>query len=186
MSTMNDISFRKLEEKDLKLMHKWLNTEFVKEWYYTESSYESFEEVSKRYLPYIDCKKTTYPFLIVYNGKDIGYIQTYMIKDYPDYGKYVDSDEDAAGMDLFIGEQDYIHKGLGKYILTKFLHDYVFTLNDSSCCIIGPEPKNKAAIKAYEKAGFKYLKTIQVPDEEEPEYLMRLYKKDLKLIDNLQ
>jgi hypothetical protein len=29
-------------------------------------------------------------------------------------------------------------------------------------------------MRAYEKAGFAYLKTVQAPDEEQPEYLMLL------------
>lgn len=31
----------------------------------------------------------------------------------------------------------------------------------------------------YEEAGFKYLKTIQVPEEAEPEFLMRIERTDV-------
>jgi len=176
MSAICEITFRKLEEADLQIMYKWLNTDFVIEWFGKSSS---FDEVVRRYLPRIKGEQPTFPFVIECNNRGIGYIQTYMIEDYPEYSKYVNTDEHAAGMDLFIGEQEFIHKGLAKNILTKFLREYVFLLNDAVCCIIGPEPQNKTAIRAYEKAGFKYLKTIQVPDEDEPEYLMRLYKNEL-------
>lgn len=171
------ISFRKLEEKDLQMMYKWLNADFVIEWFGKGGC--SFDEVSEKYLPSIKGEEPTFPFVIVYNNKDIGYIQTYMIEDYPEYSQYVEADERAAGMDLFIGENEFIHRGLGKYILNKFLNEFVFVLNDAVSCIIGPEPKNKVAIGVYRKAGFKYLKTIQVPDEDEPEYLMRLDKNEL-------
>ncbi|MBI4642138.1 MAG: GNAT family N-acetyltransferase [Candidatus Tectomicrobia bacterium] len=80
---------------------------------------------------------------------------------------------------MFIGEADYIHKGLGSSILRTFLREIVFATSDAVSCIIGPEPKNKVAIRAYEKAGFSYLKTIQIPDEEEPEYLMRIERADI-------
>lgn len=50
---------------------------------------------------------------------------------------------------------------------------------DVESCIIDPEPTNKAAIRAYEKAGFKYEKTIQVPTEAEPSYVMRIMPSDL-------
>jgi RimJ/RimL family protein N-acetyltransferase len=59
-----------------------------------------------------------------------------------------------------------------------FLKDYVFINPQIDKCIIGPEPKNAAAIRMYEKSGFKYYKTIQIPDEDEPEHLMVLMKKD--------
>ena len=45
-------------------------------------------------------------------------------------------------------------------------------------CIIGPAQNNHAAIRAYEKAGFKYLKTVSIPGELEPEYLMRIGRED--------
>jgi aminoglycoside 6'-N-acetyltransferase len=80
---------------------------------------------------------------------------------------------------LFIGEQEYLHKGLGKNIISKFLEDIVFCLSDAESCIIGPEPKNEIAIRTYEKVGFKYVKTIQVDDEDEPEYIMRIDRNDI-------
>ena len=44
--------------------------------------------------------------------------------------------------------------------------------------IVDPEPKNLIAIKVYENAGFRYLKTIQIPEEEEPEYLMEIKRRN--------
>lgn len=177
MILINNISFRRLKETDLKLLHKWLNTNFVTEWYNKGGS--SYENIVNKYLPKIKGEQPTHSFVIVCDNKDIGYIQTYRLDDYPEYSGYVNTDEPAAGLDLFIGEMDYIHKGLGKQILYKFLTDYVFLINVVDCCIIGPEPKNEIAIKAYEKVGFRYYKTIQLPDEDEPEYLMRIYKKNM-------
>lgn len=173
----NDITFRKLQEEDLQLMFKWLNTDFVIEWFGKKN--HSYDEIIKKYMPYIREEIPTYSFIIVYKCKDIGYIQTYLIEDYPEYSQYVQEFEKAAGLDLFIGEKECIHIGLGKHIISKFLKEYVFPVNNAISCIIGPEPKNKAAITAYEKVGFKYLKTIQIPDENEPEYLMRLVFKDI-------
>ena len=172
-----EIHFRTLRVPDLPSMHRWLNTDFVMQWW--GRSGPSFEEVVKKYTPRIKGRGRTACFLIMYDDRPIGYIQTYKIKDYPDYASYVQTDEDAAGVDLFIGEADYIHKGLGSAILRTFLREIVFGTTDAVSCIIAPEPKNKAAIRAYEKAGFKYLKTIQVPGEPEPEHLMRIESADV-------
>jgi aminoglycoside 6'-N-acetyltransferase len=84
-------------------------------------------------------------------------------------------------MDLFIGEKDYIHKGLGTIIIRKFLTNYIFCKNWINKCIIGPEPKNLSAIKAYTKVGFQYIKTIHVPDEDEPEYIMEITKDSINV-----
>lgn len=111
----------------------------------------------------------------------IGYIQTYLIKDYRDYNQHVQVGEDVAGVDIFIGEKDFIHKGLGIIIIKKFLLEIAFANDIISSCIVGPESKNKVAIKAYEKFGFKYVKMVQIPEEEEPEYLMEIKKEELAI-----
>ena len=38
--------------------------------------------------------------------------------------------------------------------------------------IIAPEPGNKRAVRSYEKAGFRHVKTVFVPDSGEHEYVM--------------
>jgi RimJ/RimL family protein N-acetyltransferase len=61
-------------------------------------------------------------------------------------------------------------------LLKKFLKDIVFSKKEITTCIIGPEPNNARAIKAYEKAGFKYIKTVQIPNESESTYVMEIVK----------
>jgi GNAT superfamily N-acetyltransferase len=177
MYDANLIGFKKLAVNDLGYLHKWLNYEFVIEWYSKKKW--TYKEIEERYLPYINNEKPTQGYLILHDNIPIGFIQTYKIYDYPDYARFVDVDENAAGLDIFIGEPEYFHKGLGKYIIRKFLMEIVFCLSDAISCILGPEPKNIVAIKTYEKVGFKYIKTIHVEDEEEPEYLMRISKNQI-------
>ena len=169
-----EIGFRKLSVDDMPLMHKWLNTDFVIQWYGKKR--RSLEEVTEHYATRVNGEMLTKSFLILYEESPIGYIQAYRIQDDPDYSACVQLEEDAAGVDLFIGEEDYIHKGLGAVVLKKFLSEIVFESFPVESCIIGPEPENKVAIRAYEKAGFRYLKTAQVTGEDQPEYLMRVGK----------
>lgn len=151
-------------------MHRWLNTGEVKRWYNETWSYE---EVAEKYGRRVRGETPTHSFVIMYGETPIGYIQTYRIDDYPDYAAAVQV-EHAAGIDLFIGDERYIHRRLGSHILSRFLGEHVWRLTGAGICIIGPEPKNMVAIRAYEKAGFRYLKTVPVPGEAEPEYLMIL------------
>lgn len=46
------ISFRKMEEDDLKILHQWLNEEFVIEWYTKEPV--TYEKVLEKYLPRVN------------------------------------------------------------------------------------------------------------------------------------
>jgi RimJ/RimL family protein N-acetyltransferase len=50
----------------------------------------------------------------------------------------------------------------------------VFPTYDVDECVIGPSIKNASAIRAYEKAGFVWFKDARVPDEPDPEHLMRI------------
>ncbi len=167
-------NFLPLQENHLEQMFIWLNKPFVSTWYCKDDEFHIFGNVRKAYLPNTQSDSKTESFIIVYNNKQIGYIQTYRIIDYPEYNKYVETDEKSAGLDIFIGEDDFLHKGNGSKIIHQFLYDITFKIPGVSNCIICPEPNNKSAICTYEKVGFKFLKIIQLPEESEPEYLMKL------------
>ncbi len=171
----NNISFRKLEIEDLELLHQWLNEPHVREFYDKDKSC-TLEDVTKRYTPKTTGEEHSQSFIFSYQDTPIGYIQTYEVSDYPRYAKAVGFGEDTAGIDLFIGDPEFIGKGLGHLVLKKFIDEVVFSKENITNCIVGPEPNNKRAINSYGKAGFKYIKTTNVPGEAEPEYLMLLTK----------
>jgi RimJ/RimL family protein N-acetyltransferase len=176
MFDLNQISFRRLTLDDLPLMHSWLNSADVLRWYGQRSS--SYTEVVRKYSRNILGEQPTDSFLIIYGGAPVGYIQTYTIDSYPIYAQLICAEPGAAGVDLFIGEDTYRHQGLGPLVLIRFLNEVVFGTNSAPSCVIGPEPKNTVAIRAYEKAGFRHWKTISLPGEDEPEYLMRIVREE--------
>ncbi len=167
------IGFRRMTLDDLPLMQRWLQAPHVLEWWWGGIA-PPYEAVEEKYGPRIRGEEPTDPYVILSGDRPIGYIQTYMIRDYPEYAAVVNTDADAAGMDLFIGEVAYLHKGLGSHILRAFLREIAFGKGDATSCIIGPSEANRIAIRAYEKAGFRYFKTIPSPNEPTPEYLMRV------------
>ena len=165
-------------------MHRWLNAEHVARWYRVRGISEpSFEWVTARYLSRIRGDDRTRSFVIMLGRRPIGYIQAYFIADDPEYAAQTHVEDGAAGVDMFIGEPELVHKGLGSPIMRRFLDEIVFGDMRAKCCIIGPEPENSAAIRAYEKAGFRYLKTVATPrGDAEYEYLMRMGREEV--IDN--
>ena len=167
-------------------MCEWYHNDLVSKWFKIGEMLPTVEEVTEKYIPYISGEKPTQAYIILIDCVDVGYIQKYFISDYPDFNEYVQTDDNAVGIDLFIGHRDYIYKGYGKYIIIEFLKNYVFSEARSDKCIIGPEPKNISAIKAYEKAGFKWYKNIQIPSENEPEYLMVLNKSEFNKNNGLE
>ncbi|WP_428242017.1 GNAT family N-acetyltransferase [Gynuella sp.] len=176
MSHAMHFNFTPLQEAHLKQMFIWLNMPSVSVWYGQGEGFQQYENVLAKYLPRTRPESKIRAFIIRCHSQDIGYIQSYKICDYPEYNRSVGADEHAVGIDLFIGETAFLHRGYGSHVIRQFLHEVVFRIPGIDTCIIGPEPKNTSAIHAYEKAGFSYWKTIQLQDEFEMEYLMKILK----------
>lgn len=170
----SEITFRPLTEDDLPLMHRWLNTPHVAEWYYVRGVRQPSQEwVRDRYLPRIRGDDPARAFVVGLDGRPIGYIQAYFIDDHPEYATVVQAPPGTVGIDMFIGEEDTIHRGLGSRIIGRFLGQIVFGEMGAAIALLAPEPGNRVAIRAYEKAGFRHLKTVETPGgDAEREYVM--------------
>lgn len=131
------------------------------------------------YRDAIQGKDPTYRYLLRIDANPVGLIQHYRIADDPEYAEALALGEDAIGIDLFIGQAELIGHGHGPAILRQFLRDVAFPFHGLDVCVIGPSVKNIAAIRAYEKAGFRSLREVHVPDEPDPEFLMRVTAAEL-------
>ncbi len=178
-----NISFRPMTIDDLMLISGWQSTPEVRQWYGKE--YTTRKQIEAHYREELmNNQHCTWHFIVRLDGTDAGMIQTYLLSSYRDYNQYVQMDEKAAMVDIFLAPE-FMHKGYGSHIMKAFMRDCIFlgTLFIADKCAIGPEPKNLSAIRMYEKAGFRWLKTIRVPDEDEPEYIMVIKKDEFKCID---
>src|SRR5216683_346089 len=124
-----NISFRKLKSEDLPLMQRWLNEPHVHEWYDKDKD-NTIEEVTKRYDPKIVRKEPTDCYLVLYENAPVGYVQTYIVNDWPEFGDYVGYDDHTASIDLFIGEPFFMGRG----IITQFRYQ--------GCSNGCPNPRN--------------------------------------------
>jgi len=164
--------FRTLDRGDLPLMHRWLHAPHVVEWWPDEAL--TLDQIIAKYAPRIDGEEDVRCFVIVHGDAPIGYIQEYPIGEDSEYAAHVAAAERAVGIDLFIGEVEFHHRGLGAPIIRQFLKDVVFADPAIESCIIDPAVSNRGAIRAYEKAGFRFLKQITNPGAAEAQYLMRI------------
>ena len=166
-------------EEDLSLIRRWLLEPHVKRWWddgvktpYPDAAIDDYREA-------IQGKDPTYHHLARIDGRPVGMLQHYRIADDPEYAEALALDEDAIGVDLFIGEAGLVGRGHGPAMLRQYLRDVAFPFHSIDVCVIGPSVKNAAAIRAYEKVGFRPLREANVPGEPEPEYLMRLARTEL-------
>ena len=155
------ISFRPLKETDFPLMHKWLNTPHVSEWWSLDRNHHPTPaEVAAHYSPRIAAGQNVDCYIIYNQAKPIGMIQSYDLDKEPEEKVLFGVEGKCTGIDMFIGEADYVHRGLGADIIRSFLKDIVFARPEIECAVIDPSADNKIAIRAYEKAGFKYSRTV--------------------------
>ena len=163
------IRFRALEEGDLLLLNHWLSTPHVRAWW--DRPGPSLDDIRARYLPRLRGEADAVPYLILYADLPIGYIQLYPVQD----GTWgLRPSTPAVGLDLFVGEPGYLHRGLGPRILRQFLGEIVFRDETIGECFIDPIARNRAAIRAFEKAGFRHIATVRGADPSESTYLMRI------------
>ncbi|MCY3782680.1 MAG: GNAT family protein [Chloroflexi bacterium] len=85
-------------------------------------------------------------FIIEADGRAVGEIQ---------YGYWYADVTWSAGIDIFIGEPDARDRGLGTEAIRTLLQ-YLFETKRMRRVAIDPEPSNHRAIRAYEKAGFRF------------------------------
>jgi len=166
---MSDITFRPVEARDVPDLYRWRNEPHVTRWWSEDDdSGPTLDVVARNYGPDYDDKEHRY--IIEMDGRPIGYIQMYKLADWPDYAALIQ--ETGAGIDLFIGEPDLINKGIGTEVINRFVEDIVFDDPSITQCVIDPEIKNAAAIRAYTKAGFTPVRTVEVPNTPGPEVIM--------------
>ena len=173
------VAFRALTRADLPLLLRWLADPDVARWY--DEGELTLENLDHKFGPLIDGTDPTLGFIIVIDGADAGYIQGYRIDDHPAYARQVAVGPGAARVDLLLGDPARRNAGWGAPVLRAFLRQIVFGRLGATTCVIGPAPDNPRAIRAYEKAGFRYLKTVHIDDPGDggDEYLMTLSPDDL-------
>ncbi len=172
-------SFAPLREEDLALVRGWLLQPHVRRWWDDGVHLPYPDAVIEHYRAAIRGEDPTYHYVAHIDDRAAGMFQHYLIADDGEYAAALALDEDAIGVDLFIGEADLVGRGHGPEMLKRFLREVAFPFQRLTVCVIGPSVLNTAAIRAYEKAGFLRLREVTVPGEPDPELLMRLTKSAL-------
>lgn len=143
-------------------MHQWFNMPHVQRFYSLRPWTEI--EVLEKLKPYILGDKPVTGFVILIDDTPIGYLQSYKVCDYPWPKQNLSQEiiDSAIGMDLFIGNNSMIGKGLGSKVIQEFIHSKVWP--EFQYCIVDPDVENKAAIRCYERLKFKEHVLIETVD----------------------
>lgn len=155
-----DVSFRRLVDGDLPMLHRWLNEPGVVEWW--EGDDVSWDAVVKDYGS--ANPDPTEHWVATVEGDDVGWIQCWATIDEPQsqtwWGRGVE--RESAGIDYLIGDPARRGRGLGSTVIRAFVRDVAFGLHPGWTQVgADPQAANAASWRALEKAGFRYVATLQ-------------------------
>ena len=111
--------------------------------------------------------------MIVLDGLDVGFIQTYLISDHTEYAALLDVGDGVAGLDLLLADERSTGRGHGTEVIRAFVRDVVFSNPGTIACVADPEAGNTASVRAFENAGFRRVKEFVDPEEGTTNALMR-------------
>ena len=146
--TAHVYDFRPVEPADLARLGAWLAEPHVARWWSDPAT--GIATIEAHIAP----EDSVEPFLVLTDGRPIGYLQSYRIDAEEDH-PYRDQPPGTVGIDQFIGEADLVGRGHGP----RFIDDFVRRLFESGVprVLVDPAPDNTAAIRAYDKAGFRAI-----------------------------
>jgi RimJ/RimL family protein N-acetyltransferase len=152
--------FRKITDNDTPLMLEWFNEPLIQKWWPTPDEGQAIADFIQEIR-----SKNTFGYIVLLNKKPLGFIQYYhydptsirtgqLVPDLP---------KKTIGIDQFIGDPKSVGKGYGTQMLKEFIV-YLRTIEPTiTTIILDPKPDNIAAIRCYEKVGFKRLGVHDTP-----------------------
>lgn len=139
-------------ELDLGRQLGWLNQPHVNRWW----SRRRFtrDEVRAKYLPRVRGEQPIVCMIALLDARPAGFVQTYRIEDYAQYGPGFVLPRGGWGLDWFIGEPALIGRGLGAALLDAFVREWLWARGDAAYAVAGAHEDNVPATKCYESARF--------------------------------
>jgi RimJ/RimL family protein N-acetyltransferase len=149
-----------LATADLPLLHEWLGRPHVAEWW---APTPSLAEVEQEFRPLIGDQSTTRPYIVLGDGAPIGYIQSYIAMGSGDGWWPDEQDPGVRGIDQFLAHPAQLGRGAGTAMVRAFVQ-LLFADPAVTRLQTDPSPRNRRAIRCYEKAGFRAVGEVDTPD----------------------
>jgi RimJ/RimL family protein N-acetyltransferase len=154
------VTFRPLATADLPLLHEWLGRPHVAEWW---APTPSLAEVEQEFRPLIGDQSTTRPYIVLGDGAPIGYIQSYIAMGSGDGWWPDEQDPGVRGIDQFLAHPARLGRGIGTGMVRAFVQ-LLFADPAVTRLQTDPSPRNRRAIRCYEKVGFRAVGEVDTPD----------------------
>jgi aminoglycoside 6'-N-acetyltransferase len=147
-------AFKPMSAADLPTIRRWLAAPHVAEWWGDPE--EQFALVNEDLAhPAMD------QFVVLIEDRPFAYLQCYDPTAWSGNG-LGQHPHGTHGIDQFIGEPDMIERGHGAAFIRSFVDRLL--QSGTSRVLTDPDPANRRAVRAYEKAGFHKVRVVDTPD----------------------
>jgi aminoglycoside 6'-N-acetyltransferase len=154
------VTFRRLVDADLPMLHGWLNEPGVVRWW--EGDDDSWEAVVAEYGS--ANTDPTEHWIGAVDGRDVGWIQCYDAGSYPgELSAWAAAGVGAgtAGIDYLVGDPADRGRGVGTAMIAAFVEDVVFGRHPTwARAAASPQVGNRASWQALERAGFRFVAVV--------------------------
>jgi aminoglycoside 6'-N-acetyltransferase len=154
-----NVSFRRLTDDDLPLLHQWLNEPGVVRWW--EGDDVSWDGVLRDYGSANEDPGEHWIAMV--GDEPVGWIQCYAWADYADDEETqahfaLGVEPSGAGIDYLVGDPARRRTGLGSTMIRSFLDVVVFDQHPGwNQVAAGPYVANEASWRVLQRAGFRVL-----------------------------
>jgi RimJ/RimL family protein N-acetyltransferase len=145
---MENIVLEPFLDKDIEIMEKWFQKEYLIKWYGDIS--EWIFELKNRNGKYNFIKH----FMVKNKDNKIGFCQYYDCYNAQEEWYKIDLQNNTYSIDYLIGEEEYLNKGIGKEIIKQLIEK--IKMENGKEIIVQPELENEKSCKALMGNGFLY------------------------------
>ncbi|HEX5917117.1 MAG TPA: GNAT family N-acetyltransferase [Nocardioides sp.] len=146
------VDVRSMTRGDLPALARWLAAPHVRRWWHSDGE-PTEDRVAASYGPRIDGATPTRLWVAEVNGRSVGFVQDYRIRDYPSFALLA-PDPDAIGLDYAIGEPEWAGRGLGSRVLWAWMRRAAQRFPDATAFFAAPDHANAASLRILDKVGF--------------------------------
>lgn len=172
MVNHTDFSFKELTVDYEPLVLSWLKMPHVNEWFHGVGLENTIQGIRS----YLEGKRLNHKgYVLFFKEVPFAYIMVNQLTkdDYVSptsfYKKWIEKDFQYITMDLFIGDKEYLGRGLASPMISVFIATHCA---DVKGIFIDPESTNHKAIHVYEKVGFQKIDSFIAPWHPVPHTLM--------------
>ncbi|SEC99815.1 aminoglycoside 6'-N-acetyltransferase [Nocardioides exalbidus] len=146
------ITLRAMTRGDLPILARWLRAPHVQRWWHHEGE-PTDERVAATYGPRVDGTTPIRMWVAEVNGRSVGFVQDYRIRDFPDFA-LLTPDPDAVGLDYVVGEPEWVGRGIGTRVLWAWMVRAATRFPDAGGFFAAPDHANVASLRLLDKLGF--------------------------------